>query len=127
MAKSPLGNFYDGIGTSHENSQNREAPNKHTKGGKRYKEMIDRDSKKTDFWKNMPFTFSKPAKRTRARRDIFMVCFECNHVDMVSKYTAGKVCSKCKRYTNVGPDNTYQDEEELVAALEALEPDTGDE
>jgi len=120
MSNSPLGNWYDGIGSPSENSPNREAPNKHIKGGRRYREMIDKDSKKTDFWKNMPFTFSKPTKRTRARRDVFMVCFECNHIQMVNKHTAGKVCSKCKKYTNVGADNTYASEEELLVALDSL-------
>lgn len=127
MPKNPLGNWYDGIGTTHENSPNREAPNKHTKGSKKYREMIDKDSKKTDFWKNMPFTFSKPPKRTQARRDIFMVCLNCHGVDMVNKHTAGRVCSHCRKYTNVGPDNTYHTEEELVAALELLEAEPSDE
>lgn len=127
MAKNPLGNWYDGIGTTHENSANREAPNKHIKGGKRYKEMIDRDSKKTDFWKNLPFTFSKPPKRTKAREDIFHICDLCNHVSMVSAYRVAHTCHSCKQYTSVNDSNKFFTEEAVTAELEARLPDTTDE
>jgi len=115
-----LGNWHDKIGTSYENSPHREAPNKHTRGGKKYKEMIDRDTKNADRFKNLPFTISKPPKRTQPRRDIFMICDVCQCVDLVSKYTAGKICGKCHKYTSVNATNTYKTEEELELALEAL-------
>lgn len=115
-----FGNRHDRIGTSYENSPNREAPNRHTKGTKKYREMVDLDSKKTDFWKNMPFTFSKPPKRTRHRRDIFHVCDNCMAVNVVSKYTAGRVCGGCKKYTSVNISNTYANEEELNAFFAKL-------
>lgn len=118
-----FGNWHDKIGTTHENSPNREAPNKHTRGDKKYKEMIDRDSKNADRYKNLPFSFNKPPKRTQPRRDIFMVCSKCGHVDLVNKYTAGKVCKGCKSYTDVSAANTYHTEEELMVVLESQPPD----
>ena len=122
-----LGNWHDGIGTSRENSPNREAPNKHEKGTRRYREMIDRDSKKTDFWKNMPFTVSKPPKRTQPRRDIFHICDSCHAISLVNKHTAGRVCGECKSYTSVNSSNSFHSEEELEAFIGPHEPDRGDE
>jgi len=114
-----LGNWHDGIGTAAENSPNREAPNRHNKGTRKYKEMISRDVKKTDFWKDLPFTFSKPKKRTHARRDIIHLCDHCSAISVVNKYTAGRGCSKCFKYTSVNEGNTFTTEDELVTELEA--------
>lgn len=122
-----LGNWHDKIGTAHENSPHREAPNKHIKGTKKYKEMIDRDSKNADRYKNLPFTFNKPPKRTQPRRDVFMVCTKCQHVGLVNKYTAGKICGKCSLYTSVGPENSFKSEEELELALKKLAEITVDD
>ena len=116
-----LGNWHDTIGTDAENSPHREAPNRHIKGSKKYKEMIDRDSKNADRWKNLPFTFSKPPKRTRPREDIYHVCDSCHHISMVSRFRAGQVCKGCKSYASVNKDNTYQTAEELEAVLEEIE------
>lgn len=99
--------------TPQEASNNREAPNKMEKGSKRYKEKIHRDSKFADKWKNLPFTFSKPAKRTQARRDIFHLCDTCQHVMLVSKFTAGMICKGCKSYSSITEANTFESEEEL--------------
>lgn len=126
-SSSPLGNWYDGIGTEHENSSNREAPNRHLKGSKKYKEMIDRDSKNTDFWKNMPFTFSKPKKRTRARQDIYHICDACGHVSMVSRYRVSQTCGGCKAYSSVNETNKFNTAEEVTAALEARFESQADE
>ncbi len=115
--KIDLGNWHDGIGTSRENSPNREAPNKHVKDSKKYKEMIAKDTKRIDNHGNMPFTFSKPAKKTAARKDIYHVCDNCQKITFVSKYRVGHVCSGCKKYVCVSKINTYLTEEELDAAL----------
>jgi hypothetical protein len=111
-----LGNWHDRIGTPYENSPHREAPNKHIKGGKKYKEMIDRGSKEADK-KNLPFTFSKPPKRTQPRRDIFHLCDNCMSVAVVNKYTAGRVCSGCKNYVSINETNTFSTEKALLEAL----------
>lgn len=112
-----LGNWHDKIGTSAENSPHREAPNKHIKGSRKYKEMIDRGSKEDDK-KNLPFTLGKPAKRTNVRRDIFHLCEHCLAVSMVGKYTVGKICSDCKRFASVNKENTYKTAEKLSEALD---------
>lgn len=114
---NPLGNWHDKIGTPAENSPHREAPNRHTKGGKKYKEMIDRGSKNADLFKNLPFSFSKPPKKTQARKDIFHICDHCGCVSMVSKHTVGLVCSGCREFTVVGESNRYFTKEELEVAL----------
>lgn len=115
--RNPLGsNWHDKIGTPAENSPHREAPNRHIRGGRKYKEMIARGSREADK-KNLPFTFSKPAKRTQARKDIFHLCDHCRAVSMVGKYTAGIVCSGCNGFASVNKSNTYVTGEELEAAL----------
>lgn len=111
-----LGNWHDEIGTSRENSSHREAPNKHLKGSKRYKEMIDRGSKEAAK-KNLPFSFSKPPKKSKSREDIFHVCDHCRHVSMVSKYRAGQGCRGCKKFTSVNSSNTFFTEKELHTEL----------
>lgn len=121
--KLKLGNWHDKIGTARENSPNREAANKHIKGNRAYKEMIDRDSKKTDFWKNMPFTFSKPAKRFQPRRDIYLIHDTCQGVNAVTRYTVGIVCPKCKEFFTSNETNRFETQEDLIEALSNLEPD----
>lgn len=116
-----LGNWHDEIGTSHENSAHREAPNKHLRGTKKYQEMIDRDSKNSDRFKNLPFKISKPPKRSQPRRDIFNICNYCRDISVVNKNTVGRVCCKCTKYTSVSSDNSYKTEEELLTALEQLD------
>lgn len=122
-----LGNWHDSIGTDRENSPNREAPNKHIRGSKKYKEMIDRDSKRSDSWGNLPFTFSKPPKRTRPIEDIFHVCDHCGYVSTVSKLRVGQECRGCKKYSRVTPDNTFNDEESLEVFLSANNTQSEDE
>ena len=115
--KLKLGNWHDSIGTKYENSPNREAPNKHLKGSKKYKDMIDRGSKAAD-QKNLPFTFSKPAKRTKAPENIYHLCFLCGHVSMVSRHRVSQTCSGCNQQTQVNKYNTYLAQEEVELALE---------
>ena len=112
-----MSSWYDKIGTSHENSSNREAPNKHIKGSKKYKEMIARDTKRIDDHGNMPFKFIKPPRRSQPRREIFFVCKHCSKVGIVNKYTVGAECSGCQKYTSIGDENKYSSEEALLEAL----------
>lgn len=121
--KIDLGNWHDGIGSSAENSPNREAPNRHMRGGKKYKEMIAKDTKRIDDHGNMPFSFSKPAKKTRYRLDVYHVCDKCTHISFVSKYRAGQVCGGCRKWSTVNNTNTYHTEEELDAALRKPAPE----
>lgn len=123
--KVDFGNWHSKIGTSAENSPNREAPNKHIKGGKKYKEMIAKDTKRIDDHGNMPFTFSKPAKRTRHREDIYFLCDSCRNITFVSKYRCGQTCSGCRQYVSVNDSNTFATEEELEARLEEIQPTNG--
>ena len=111
-----FGNWHDEIGTPHENSPNREAPNKHIRGSKKYKEMIDRGSKQDDL-KNLPFKLGKPAKTSQARRDIYHVCDYCDIISMVNKNTAGRVCTGCRQYSSVNESNTYHTKEDLVESV----------
>jgi len=123
--KIDFGNWHSKIGTSAENSPNREAPNKHNMGAKKYKEMISKDTKRIDSHGNMPFTFSKPAKGTKHREDIYHLCDKCNHVSFVSKYRAGQVCNACKGYCSVNASNTFSTEELLDVKLRSLTIDNG--
>ncbi len=110
-----MSDFYSGRGTKYSDAKNREAPNKHAKGEKKYKEMINRGGKG-----DLPFTFTKPAKGTQARRDIAAVCTDCHNVVMVNKNTCGTTCSKCRAYFSVGEENRFETEAELDVYLESI-------
>lgn len=106
-----MSDWYDKIGTTYENSPHREAPNRHERGTRKYKQMVERKSKEADK-KNLPFTFSKPAKRTQPRRDILLRCLGCSNVQSIHKWVAGAVCNKCSKYISVSDSNTYRTEED---------------
>lgn len=106
-------------GSSYENSDSRVAPNRHAKGDKKYKEIISRDNNGSG-GKNLPFTFIKPPRRWQPKRDIFHVCDSCFSVSLVSKNTAGKTCSGCKKWASVHSDNTFGNEEDLNTFLNLL-------
>lgn len=120
MSDIKLGNWHSDIGTSAENSPNREAPNKHSMGTKKYKEMIAKDTKRIDAQGRMPFTFSKPPKTTRYREDIYHLCDKCQHISFVSKHRVGQACKGCKEWTSVSSTNTFHTEEELDLVLREL-------
>ncbi len=123
--KVDFGNWHSKIGTSAENSPNREAPNKHSMGRKKYKEMIAKDTRRIDEQGKMPFTFSKPAKTTRHREDIYFLCEGCYHISFVSKYRCGQSCKGCHKYVSVNATNTFATEEELETRLQELQPTDG--
>lgn len=113
-------------GSSAENSANREAPNKHLKGSKKYKEWISKETKQIDKHSNLPFQFIKPPKRSQYRREIFAVCTSCSNVSLVNVHTAGVVCSTCSKYFSIGEGNRFSTEEDLEAfflALKKKKPD----
>lgn len=90
--------------SSREDSPNREAPNSHSRGSKKYKEMVHKKTKELDKYRNLPFQFSKPPKRTQRRRDVYFQCANCDEVHAVNKYTKGIVCGNCKSYQSVVED-----------------------
>lgn len=67
-------------------------------GLKRHRERIHKESKFADDYKNLPFTFSKPKKD---KKKAIKVCANCGNVVVVTKYTVGIICSKCKKYSTV--------------------------
>lgn len=99
---------------------NREAPNRHLKGGKKYKEMIASDSKRTDKFANLPFKFRKPPKRTEARREIYCVCPNCGSVKSVNKNTIGMTCL-CGLYIRVADSVHFDSEQGLQEYLQELD------
>jgi hypothetical protein len=78
--------------TDRERSPNREAPNRHDKGRRRYRDMMDRGSSEA-VEKNLPFTFSKPARRVA--RTVPCSCPDCGLGIIVTKTTVMVVCSGC--------------------------------
>jgi len=86
---------------SRESSPNREAPNKHVKGSKKYKEMVDRGSKAAD-QKNLPFTFSKPKKPEKTPVDC--QCPYCDRIISVTKTTVCVICAACKNFYHVNEE-----------------------
>lgn len=91
--------------TSRESSANREAPNRHIKGSKKYKEMIHKANKEAD-QKNLPFTFSKPQKPQSLA--VTCWCPDCGYesASRVSKSTIMVVCTKCKKLYSLTDENS---------------------
>lgn len=107
--------------TAHENSSNRESPNRHEKGTKKYREWIQKENEQADQQGKLPFTLGKPPKRVQARRDIYHVCDFCRQITMVNRFRAGQTCTGCRQYVSVNETNTYKNEEELMEVLESLD------
>jgi len=95
----------------------REAPNRHEKGDKRYKEMVARDQKIS---KDLPFQFIKTPKSSQARREIFYICAGCQKIGLVNKNTVGVTCSGCKLYNRVEDVPNFASEEALEEYLQSL-------
>lgn len=108
-------------GTVYENSPHREAPNKHTRGSKAYKEMVARDTKRIDDKGNLPFQFIKPPKRSQPKREFYHVCDNCYTIKLVNKNTVGHQCKGCSSYTRVTDKNKFSSEEELFNYLDTVE------
>lgn len=106
------------MSSPHWDSPNREAPNKHLIGSKKYKEMIAKDTKNSDQYKNLPFKISKPSRRWQARREVFYLCLHCDAVNYVTKNTVGTTCSKCRKYNRVEDTDHFSSEDELMLYLE---------
>lgn len=66
-------------------------------GVQKHNEKIRRESKHAD-QKNLPFTFSRPPRRTC--HDAFE-CVGCGHVMFLPKNTVMVICSECKELKTV--------------------------
>jgi len=88
-----------------ETSPHREAPNRHERGGRKYKEMVAKGSKEADA-KNLPFTFSKPSRATPMT--VWCQCPTCERVSHVSKNTVMVACPDCKKLYDVDEDTVLE-------------------
>ncbi len=95
----------------------RDAPNRHEKGDKRYKEMVARDQKIS---KDLPFQFVKQPKTTQARREIFYICCGCQKIGLVNRNTIGTTCSSCRVYNRIEDVPNFASEEALELHLQSL-------
>lgn len=60
---------------------------------------IHKESKYSDHYKNLPFTFSKPYKPRG--RSICVSCDNCGHITTATTVTVGIICPKCKIFSCV--------------------------
>ncbi len=67
-------------------------------GLQKHRERIHKESKTADDHKNLPFTFSKPAK---AKRMAGFKCAECERTFSASVNTIMCICPECKKATKV--------------------------
>ena len=91
--------------TDKENSANREAANKHTRGSKKYKEMVQEQAGLADK-KNLPYNFSVPKKSSA--RNVICQCPNCEDTAAVNKNTVMVICSHCKQIYSVTEENTLK-------------------
>lgn len=70
-----------------------------TLGVKKHNERIHRESRHTDHYKNMPFTFSKPPKARGS--SIYVKCDNCGNVTSATTITVGIICKKCSKFSSV--------------------------
>ena len=85
-------------------SKNREAPNKHEKGTKAYREWVQKESKRSDDYGNLPYQFSKP-KRDKPR-NLSVSCLHCGEVTNVTETTVAVICRQCGNLYRVSEENS---------------------
>lgn len=68
-------------------------------GIKKHNERIHKDSRYTEHYKKLPFSFRKPPKPT-GRPDYF-ICNNCGHVISGTTATVGVICSACGKFSTV--------------------------
>lgn len=68
------------------------------RGTDKLRERIHRESKFADDHKNLPFTFSKPRKRTSVA---VLKCGECGYQFTGTKNTVCLICPDCKKLVKV--------------------------
>ena len=66
-------------------------------GLQKLKNKIHRESKAADDFKKLPFTFSKPIRKSHA----VFVCVECERMFDAPKNTVMVVCPDCKKLVKV--------------------------
>ena len=93
-------------------SPHREAPNKHEKGSRKYKEWIHKESKRADDYKNLPFTFSKPKRSKPLTRSVF--CTHCNDSTFVTETTVAVICRSCGKFYRVSEKNSERTSGETI-------------
>ena len=68
-------------------------------GVNKHNERIHRESKRTDEYKNLPFSFSKPPK-PKGRSNLIS-CDNCGYITSGTTATIGIVCRNCKKFSTV--------------------------
>lgn len=68
-------------------------------GLKRHNERIHRESKQTDDYKNLPFTFRKPPKPKG--RSTYIKCDNCGYILSGTTATVGVICPECGQFSTV--------------------------
>lgn len=77
-----------------------ESPLEHSKGTRKYRDMVHKSSKAADD-KNLPFTFPKKSKIKTSSRKGFE-CPHCGNIMLGTKFSYMIVCSSCKVLVKVG-------------------------
>lgn len=70
-----------------------------TLGVRKHNERIHRESKNSDDYKNLQFTFKKPPKARG--RSIFVKCDNCGNIISATSITVGVICKECKKFSSV--------------------------
>ena len=77
----------------------RESYQSQVMGKKKYREMISKDSKRTDGNTNLPYTISKPSKMKPLK--VHLLCGKCENGYFVSEDTLIAICGYCKHFNRV--------------------------
>lgn len=76
-------------------------------GVAKHNARIHSESSYADKYKNLPFTFSKPAKNKITR---IKFCSNCNAAAEVNKNAVGIVCRTCNKYTTLLEEPIYDEQ-----------------
>jgi len=68
-------------------------------GVKKHNERIHKESKYSDNYKNLPFSFRKPPKPTG--RTSYVECNNCGNVSCATTATVGIICNACGKFSSV--------------------------
>lgn len=69
-------------------------------GIEKHNKKIHSDSEYADKYKDLPFSFSKPATSVN-KRTVIKSCSNCGEPASVHENCVGIVCSECKQYASV--------------------------
>lgn len=76
-------------------------------GVNKHNARIHSESSYADKYKNLPFTFSKPAKNKITR---IKFCSKCNSPVEVNKNAVGVICRACNQYTTLLEEPIYDEQ-----------------